>query len=1018
MSHPPLRRFLGLDESANDYLLLGLSEQVALTADRISKALEERLSHLERHPGAQSPAATDVRKRLGEAAGRLMVLPRRAENEPVPTTPNEMATKDGSSDSWSEGSRGQSEGNGAPTKDDASTADGPVAPGNTTVAQLTEFDRTVLSILVGSGGWNAESRGRLIGLASQRGLKPQALMRIVSGLAQLLHGGGFESVAGAKHAISVAAPHELKPLEPTRLEATMNQVAATLATEFRGETSGARTRVAIYFSVGTIFLIGLFALALSLPSPVAERVQAERAQQEALEKERAAAILAASEAAKSNLDSMRDAFSGSNDGSRNELELVPQKIWDLAPNFHADARPRTEILRAHDASEWIEPLELLARKASLPQGNESAAIRREYSSFVDDAGRCWPFFEPAMRAELAEHLIEPIATAAAPELRTDLIALLAEQLQGVDHPLDIWRTSWASGLLGVIAADPQQPEAARMEASETLMLDLGSRRRMRAASEQPLETAIGRKLDVLAPKLVALTLSDPNSAYVLWEYWIEAQRAVRRGASLDAAWLDAVDVLLREGDGLERSGPQVNVLGRLVSELDFSARANDPELVRANVRSWLEDDSIPADHLWVLSSMLAQSVDVPWWDATFVVSPNASISERAWYADLVDASWPQLSATDRPRGIPVPSDLLDRLNVIVEALGAIAEPSEQTAILYRLVTWAHVTAAAEALELGDLESALEEMRDAETMLNETLVLMNYPADLVESVGTAAGVDGAWTEEWLRARRDPASRQSALRYLKQLSGGDLGPVDSATLVNEAIRGVPRELRLLAQETIIDNYSYGPNVTLALLNAFEFAPRNQDTVDFLNRLIGVDLPALSDDTWRENARLALVRHALALRRSEMHDVDRLADSYRSILHERLDRLGGDPYTTRRNGAELAAAIVDMANKNAEMQYVADPIPATLTEMDRRRTVRWASAHGEPQQLAAELAALVDIATYQTAGLRPDLRGILSEKHSSLTSRVSIAPDVLAQLVLLERAVAELILMRLDSDEGYSG
>jgi hypothetical protein len=653
------------------------------------------------------------------------------------------------------------------------------------------------------------------------------------------------------------------------------------------------------------------------------------------------------------------------------------------------------------------------RKASLPQGADNIALRREYTSFANDAGRCWPLLDPSMRAQLVAALVEPIGASASPQLRTDLVMILAERLDEINHPLDVWRSSWSAGLLGAIASGVRQPEGARAEASEILMLHLGPRRRMRASSDQPFELTVGRKLDAMISELVAVSERNPEMSYDLWEYWIEAQRTIRRSTSLDAALLDAVDVILRESDALERSGPMVNVLGRLVSELEFSARANDPELMQANIRAWFEDDSIPSDHLWVLSSMLAQSVDVPWWDANFVVSPDATLEVRNWYADLVDASWPRLSESDRPRGIPVPAEQLDRLNLIVEALEAVPQPDSDAAAMYRLLTWAHVTAAAEALELGDSEDSLQQIKLAESMLHEPIDLLNHPVDLTDSIGRSTGHDGVWTEEWIRMRRDPSDRQAALRYLKQRSDGDLGPVDSATLASEAFRGVPRELRLLAQETIIEKFSLGPNVAFALLNIFEFAPRNQDTADFIGRLTGANLPALSSDEWREAARLVLVKHATALHESEMHDVERLAATYRSVLHGRLDRLGGDPYALRRNAAELAAAITDHVSDQAGTQFVSDPIPATLKELDRRRSVRWASANGEPQQLAAELAALGDLATYQTAGMRPDLRRLITELHSDVTGRVSVAPNVLEQLAHLERAIARMILLRLEAD-----
>lgn len=1013
MSHPPLLRFLGLQESASDQALLDIDPDVQLTNDCITDALGKRLAYLDRHPGGSGPAAATIRRRLGEAAGRLMA----SIDAPVPPPAfkppdQEVASEQDARPDPPPRRRVPAHGAAEATKEAAGR---PVRPGEGTISNLTEFDRTVLAILVGSGGWNGTSRARLIGLAARRGLKPKGLMRIVSGLAQLLQGGGFETIAGTKRAISVAAPIHHAPPKPTRIESTMNQVAAALASEFRAETSGSRMRVTIYFSVAAIFLIALFAVALSLPSPAARQAMEQQELDRALAEARTAAAASQPESGSGGSNAAIGGFGTALDQPGRTIDLVPQKLWAIAPNFRGDARPRSEILRAHDASDWIQPLETIARKSALPQAGENVALRREYASFIDDSGRCWPLMDPTIRTELLNALVQPIADSAAPQLREDMVDMIGEQLDRIQQPIDVWKSSWSAGLLGSIATGVMQPEGARAAASELLMVDLGQRRRSSVASERPFDTYAGRKLDSQARELVLLSDQAPEHAYQFWEYWLEAQKTIRRGASLDAAFLDAIDVVLRDSDALERSLTLCNVLGRLVAELDFSPRASDPELVRANIRSWFDDETIPSDHLWVLGSMLAQSVDVPWWDATFVVAPDASARERGWYADLVDSSWPQLSENERPRGIPVPSADLERVDLLIEALDAAPQPGSDAATMYRLLAWAHVVASIEALSFGEWERAKEQASLAEAVLNQPMELLMHPADFSDVIGRFTGNDGIWTEEWIRMRRNSDDREAAIRFLGQRKDGDLGPVDSATLASEAFRGTPRELRLQAQEAIIENFALGPNIAVALLDIFEFAPRNQDTAEFVMRLTGADLPALASDDWRESARAALVEHALALQESEMHDIDRFAANYRSILHDRLLLLGGDPYVLRRNAAEIASSIVDMVKEGAQQQFVSNPIPASFAELDRRRNVRLASADGEPQQLAAELAALVDIITYQTAGMRPDLRKPIDEFHSELTGSVAIAPGVLQQITLLERAAAKLMLMRLEPEGG---
>ena len=214
-----------------------------------------------------------------------------------------------------------------------------------------------------------------------------------------------------------------------------------------------------------------------------------------------------------------------------------------------------------------------------------------------------------------------------------------------------------------------------------------------------------------------------------------------------------------------------------------------------------------------------------------------------------------------------------------------------------------------------------------------------------------------------------------------------------------------------------FANGPNVAMALLNQFESAPLNQDTVDFLLRFSSETLPPLSDENWRLASRLVLARHAFDLHRSSLHDIDQLITAYADVLRSRFERLGGDAYLRNSDPQEIASALVSLFERRAAGRFVAEPIPAPLEELERRRSVRWASANGAAQQLASELAALVDLTTFETGSLRPDLRRELIDGHADLTTRVAVAPDVLRQLLVLEIALGDLIMKRLEVEDGAS-
>ena len=129
MTVDPFQRFLGLPANADPLTLLGL-RAASLDRVRIETAMQERLEQVYRHPEGRSEEAERVRRRLREAAAVLIERIRHG-------TPSDQAPH-------------------AP------------AAGN---LRLTDFDRYVLAVLVGCGGWNSRSRAQLVALSGSAGLQ-------------------------------------------------------------------------------------------------------------------------------------------------------------------------------------------------------------------------------------------------------------------------------------------------------------------------------------------------------------------------------------------------------------------------------------------------------------------------------------------------------------------------------------------------------------------------------------------------------------------------------------------------------------------------------------------------------------------------------------------------------------------------------------------------------------------------------------------------------------------------------
>ncbi len=165
MSHAPLMRFLGLTEHSSDRSILGLSPEQVSSSQLIAKALDQRLADLDRHPGARTPAAAAVRRRLGEAAGRLMAsltVGSTKSDSPVMEPEEEVQRQHAvtpapppmiaeqllqGSDVMDADVRDVEEEVVVENSEPVDTRTHPLQPGKGAVATLTEFDRTVLAIL-------------------------------------------------------------------------------------------------------------------------------------------------------------------------------------------------------------------------------------------------------------------------------------------------------------------------------------------------------------------------------------------------------------------------------------------------------------------------------------------------------------------------------------------------------------------------------------------------------------------------------------------------------------------------------------------------------------------------------------------------------------------------------------------------------------------------------------------------------------------------------------------------------
>ena len=974
----PETRFLGVPAGADDHALLGLESDVPLTGETLSAALERRLATLDRHPARMATAAQSLRRRLNDARSRLMDRAR-DEIEGATTSPTEVST---------------------PTV-------------RSTGIGITPFDRMILSILVASGGWNAASRGRITGLAALHSVHPKAMTRIMTGLSQVLRDGDLALPSGSFVANATSARRVSEMQETAqrlmsggsspRMVAAMDHVSMRLSREFSGETPGSRIRILIACGVCSIILIGLFTLALNVPSPIVTSMENERVKLEVLDQELRSIALE-----QPSKDSI---------GAGSSSPMVEPAVWTTRPSLAGSVG----VSRAEatlQALEWIEELALIARKASLPEQGSDESLIRTFGSLLHDAGSHWPLLDDDLRAQLIKASIRPISASSgvqrARRLLDQIEALADKDLAEAQSP---WRMSWSRGLLATISGGADMPEAIRTHA-RSLHSNVSPRRSSARLQEDTFVRSAGLALDSMVPGLLSRLERDREGVADQIESWLIAQRALRNGPIFEVAILDAVGELLRERVVIEPSSPVVDLLARLIGEVEFSPRAYDPVLVKLNLMDWFEDEGISSHNLWLLGSLFLRLADVEWWTDDLVIAPDADATGRSDAAGLIGASWPRFSSGERPRGVLVALEEYQRMEDLLRSSMALDEAVDDVERFHEIRILAHLILALEHYELDRRADALEPLRVAESLRSDGYRLTRRSSELFGEPGRSTTRDGGWAAIWERSRRDASKRLEALRELESYEGGDLGVQDSEALARVIFQGPTPDIRRLAQAITTEFFSDGPNVARALLDGFERPRRERATSQFIQSLSGRPLPPVGDDTWALAARRQLADHAFRLLETSMHDIDRMAAEFTDTL-EACCRLR-DSVSTTSNGtaSSFISGLVEAALSRLEGRSPSEPVPADVEELARRRAVRSFQAEREPQMVVAQLFSLLDLMCLETAMLRPDLRGQLLLRHFELTAQMASASNVLDQILLLQREIARLILDRLESDEGALG
>jgi hypothetical protein len=982
VSLPPLKRFLGLEEAADARTLLGLPRGPA-GADAVRAALQRRLEDVDDHPGGRSVDAAAVRARLRAAADELLRAAPRAPVKAAPA-PRDEPVRPGSAEATLHPRRPRPV---PPATSAAPMPAGPATPARPAI-RLTPFDQQVLAVLVASRGWNARARSRLVAMASAYGVSVQGLVKVVNGLSEYAKSGGprlgVREITAGRSRMS-GPPGAGTPAYEPPSSALMRKIAEQLD----AERPGVRLRLAAVSALVTI-LAGVLVVWMVVP------------------RDRGGAPRPAPVTGPPSAPGQTATAQPARPVAESPSSQVFTARFARIPTFTGNAVPQAAVLAADESARVVDQMDRLARQLNV---DPTLSIRdaRDWADAVTTAGTGWVLIDESTRRQMGQLAIDAVYVAAdEPEVSDALLAELTPELPGMD-PLDIWRGAWRAGTLAEIAGSGTLPpvvvEQARRQLASALGVD---------PPAQGVDFVFGADLWLRSAiaHLVSITEFD-DAIEDRWELWIAAQRELGGGERYDDAMLDVLEATLAAPADLARQGPSARLMGRMLLLIRFT----DGESARRRVVSWFDDPRMNVSDLWVLTSLMSLHDRTPWFGNDLVLPIDADPAMRRRIADLIARRWEAVggpapvSAPPEGRGVAVDAVVLQQWREAVDrfdaALAARGHGIQQLAAAARL------NSAAALLAADRVPDARQELQSAED------VLAGEPLSLVSTTppGQPIGTDGVWAGHYEEAGRNLEQRLTRLRSLRSSAGTDLGPVDAAVLVQEAVRGAPSEVRSLAQAIIVESFSRGPAVALELVNQVADAPPNEWLSELIVQLTGRDLPSIRAASWSIEARRALTEHALALRPSSGPPTDAIADIVTDAYTVRLERFGRTlPVSVDGSRAphDVAEELALQWQRAAATVMARVEVPADLESLERRHVILRRLARGPIRAFVAAQLAILDLLAYQTVAEQPARGAEVAALLGQSQQRRDATAHVIEQAVEAERAMTGVWAVRLVSDE----
>ncbi len=690
--------------------------------------------------------------------------------------------------------------------------------------KLTDLDKNIIATLVAQGGWNQKSRARLVAVAMSYGISVGGLTRILEAIAEAARQGDGPLCIEKRKKLKITREWSSSlPPPPSHFDTLITSASGKLNLDFSTCNNVLTVKLCAFFALLVLFVMFFgVALLFSVDDEPVTQIETKNTTSSFLDQTEDIQV-----------EVFKPMFSTVPTFSFPELELqcmnysdeaisVPQRLSELAESI------QDTLMRGEDPKEqWIVQWEDAIKKVS----------------------HGWPFVSNETLTLINHQIINVIRRSELlPEYTERLMQFLTPPDIRLGEPFLVLKKSWCVGMLASIKCStilsPNTRSFAASQQNETT-------RQIKTCDSFD---ARAECLDLIMEELHSTTTFDTRTMEQ-WEAWMIAASSFTNQKFAHERYLLAIERILFSNLDLLRESNTRKVLGRITLQ-NKSIRTNQ---FRERVLAMYKDDKVTSIDLAVFGNMIFSSDNSPWFSSKFIVKLNTTDETRAAITESLAKEWPIEKTIDTHSSNFAFSGTIDVKQIhtwqsIYSAL------NRDDGLSRYIISLRFLNEAAANISLGRTDQVERILQKIERFKLDTPKTL--PKVFLQQTG----------DDWSVAFTESAS--SALDTLAQDGVTELGVIDAHTLAKAALLKHSNSVREQATDIIISQFYNNENVAIAMLDYLDNYYSKREVSKLVANLTEVVLPEQSSSRWKEDARRAMVQHAISTTQPEQKELDYLS------------------------------------------------------------------------------------------------------------------------------------------------